>query len=207
MKYGSLGKNIYILKVEVLDKKTRRPHSALLGSPAAWPSWDASSVVLPLCCILSLHHYSVVASSLNQPSCDDVKTPARGHKIDNTIHKGKTCAVLSIQYNEKTGIWYKNTRKKRHLPKTKQKTGVAVGTHAAYRRTKKPDLCEGPSLYCMHQSSIYNFSKKQAASGTTRRLFWALQLLPCPRKMPRIRFPLSYLTNIMENIVEGSVTP
>ena len=90
MKYGSSGKNIYILKVEVLDKKTRRPHSALLGSPAAWPSWDASSVVLPLCCILSLHRYYVVTSSLSQSSCDDVKIPARGHKVDNTIQKGET---------------------------------------------------------------------------------------------------------------------
>ena len=122
MKYGSSGKNIYILKVEVLDKKTRRPHSALLGSPAAWPSWDASSVVLPLlCCILSLHHYSVVTSSSNQSSCDDVKIPARGHKVDNTIQKGETCDVLSIQYKEKTGIMVQKYSEKETLPKTKNK--------------------------------------------------------------------------------------
>ena len=121
MKYGSSGKNIYILKVEVLDKKTRRLHSALLGSPAAWPSWDASSEVLPLCRILSLHPYSVVASSLNQCSCDDVKTPARGHKVDNTIQKGGTCDVLSIQYNEKTGIMVQQYSEKETPPKKKQK--------------------------------------------------------------------------------------
>ena len=163
----------------MLDKKTRRPHSALLGSPAAWPSWDASCVVLPLCCILPLHRYYVVASSLNQSSCDDVKTPARGHKVDNTIQKGEPCDVLSIQYKEKTGIMVQKYSEKETLPKTKTKIktktktktktgGVTVGTHA-YRRTK-PDLCEGPSLYCMHQSSICNFMKKQAASGTTRRI-------------------------------------
>ena len=132
--------------------------------------------MLPLCCILSLHRYDVVASSLNKSSCDDVKTPARGHKVDNTIRKGETCDVLSIQYKEKTVMMvqkYKNTRKKRHLKtktKTKKTGGVTVGTHA-YRKTK-PDLCEGPSLYCMHQSSICNFMKKQAASGTTRGFFF-----------------------------------
>ena len=154
----------------MLDKKTRRPHSALLGSPAAWPSWDASSVVLPLCCILPLHRYYVVASSLNRSSCDDVKTPARGHQVDSTIQKGETCDVLSIQYKEKTGIMVQKSPEKETPPKQyKKKTGgVTVGTHA-YRRTK-PDLCEGPSLFCMHQSSICNFMKKQAAPGTTRRI-------------------------------------
>ena len=133
MKYGSSGKNIYILKVEVLDKKTRRRHSALLGSPAAWPSWDASSEVLPLCCILSLHPYSVVASSLNQCSCGDVETPARGHKVDNTIQKGETCDVISVQYNEKTGIMVQKYSEKETPPKKKKKKktgGVTVGTHA-----------------------------------------------------------------------------
>ena len=139
--------------MEVLDKKTLRPHSALLGSPAAWPSWDASSVVLPLlCCILSLHHYSVVVSSLNQSSCDDVKTPARGHKVENTTRKGETCGVLSIQYKEKTVIiMVQKYSKKKTPPKQKKnkKTGAAVGTHAVCI------LCEGPSTVCInHQSEI-----------------------------------------------------
>ena len=98
----------------MLDKKTRRPHSALLGSPAAWPRWDASSVVvLPLCCILSLHHhYSAAASSLNQLSCD-VKTPARGHKVENTIRKGKraTYSPYSTKILRKRDT-YKNKTKK-----------------------------------------------------------------------------------------------
>ena len=113
--------------MEVLDKKTLRPHSALLGSPAAWPSWDASSVVLPLlCCILSLHHYSVVASSLNQSSCDDVKTPARGHKVENTTRKGETCGVLSIQYKEKTVIIMVQKYSEKKTPPKQKKTKKQV---------------------------------------------------------------------------------
>ena len=153
----------------MLDKKIRRPHSALLGSPAAWPSWDASSVVLPLCCILSLHHYYVVASSLNQPSCD-VKTPARGHKVGDTIRKRETCDVLSIQYKEKTvTIMVQKNSEKETPPKNKTKKQVWASGRMQHIEERSLIYVKVP-LYCMHQSSICNFTKRQAASGTTRTI-------------------------------------
>ena len=165
----------------MLDNKIRRPHSALLGSPIAWPSWDASSVVLPLCCILSLHHYSVVASSLNQPSCD-VKTPARGHKVGKHHAEGETVRRTLHTVKTKNGNNGTKTLGKKDTSKNITKTGVAVGTHA-YRRTTKPDSCEGLSAVCInHQSAISRRNKQH--QEPPEDFFERYNCFPVQRKCP-----------------------
>ena len=102
-----------------------------------------------------------------QPVVTRSKTPSGRGNVRRTLHTVKT------KYGNNNGT--KILGKRDTSKKQNKKTGVGVRTHAAYRRTKPDLLCEGPSLYCMHQFFHLTYSRW---TSSLLSCLWSLRIFP-----------------------------